>query len=129
VENHAAIDLVPDLLIALAAQLHDEAADLGAGVEGEVFLAVDGGPWVGHGEDRDGMEIAPAGLEPSTASAALEARRLSIVCDRRIGGHGLGLARGFVMGWTTMNARQEDALWRLGDFSRLATHYSRLSEV
>ena len=88
------MDLVLDLLRALAAQLHDQAADLGAGVEGEVFLAIDGGPRVGDGEDRDGIEVAPSGLEPSPASAASR------------GGGSASFATGgsVVMGWVSRGA-------------------------
>jgi hypothetical protein len=92
VEDQAAIDLVLGLLGVEAVHLRDEAEDFATDVERQVLLGEDRRVGIGECEDRDDIEIAPAGLERAAASPAFELRRIGAVGSRGIGCHG-GIAR------------------------------------
>ncbi len=74
VEDHPAMDLVARLPLIEAPKLRDQPTDLGADVLGEVALVEDGRIGIGHGDDRDRVQLAPPGDQLAPASAAGDRR-------------------------------------------------------
>ena len=87
-DDQTAIDLVLGLLGIETVDLGDQAEDFATDVDRQVIRGEDRGVGVGEGEDRDDVEIAPAGLERAAASPAREPRRIVAEGLRGIGWHG-----------------------------------------
>ena len=89
-DDQTAIDLVPGLLGIEAVHLRDQAEDFATDVERQILFGEDRGIRIGESEDRDDVEITPAGLERTPASLAFEPRRIGAMGLRGIGWHGGG---------------------------------------